>query len=126
MGLAPAEPLDQPDDPVGYSILLPKKSKDMFRGFSLDHSSFPVDPRTFDGTSRVAGCNTNSWIVAYALYLSSARISANKQFSVLFDEPNRRADGVSSFPVCFDADMFLARELRQLVFCGTQWRLFHD
>src|SRR3989442_5074384 len=98
----------------------------MFRGFSLDHSSFPVDRGTFDGTSRVAGCYTNSWIVAYALYLSSARISANEQFSVLFDEPDWGADGVSSFPVCFEADMFLAPELRQFVSCGTQWRLFHD
>ena len=78
MGLAAAEPLGEPDDPVGHSVLLPKKRENMFRGLWFDHSCFSVDPCALDGASRVAGSDTNSRIVPDALYLSSARISANE------------------------------------------------
>jgi len=96
----------------------------VFGGFRFDHSSFPVDPRALDSASHVTGGDTNSWIVADALYFSSIGISANEQFSVLFDEPHWGANRRSSLPVCFDADVFLACELGQFVSLRTQRRLF--
>jgi len=125
VGFAPAEPLDKPDDPVGHSVLFPKKRKDVFGGFRFDHSSLSINPPAFDGASRIAGGDTNPGIVSDPLYLSSARISANQQFSILFDEPNRSAHSLSSFPIRFKTDVFLAYKLRQHVSCGTQWRLLH-
>ena len=95
----------------------------MFGGFRFDHSSLSVDPRAFDGASRVTGGDTNPGIVSDPLYLSSARISANQQFSILFDEPNRSAHSLSSFPIRFKTDVFLAYKLGQHVPWGTQWRL---
>jgi len=82
----------------------------VFRGFRFDHSSLSVDPCAFDGASRVTGSEANSGIVSDPLYLSSDRIGANEKFSILFDEPNRRADWVPSFPVRFETDMFLSYE----------------
>src|SRR5207244_5544313 len=108
VSFAPAEPLDKPNDPVGHSVLLLQKREDAFGGSWFDYSSLSIDPCALDGASRVTCRDANSWIVSDALYLSSARVSANEQFSILFDEPNRRADWVSSFPVCFEADVFLA------------------
>jgi hypothetical protein len=95
----------------------------VFGGVWFDHSCFAVDPRSLYGASRVTCGDTNSWIVSDASYLSRVRIGANEQFPVLFDEPYRGANGVSSFPVCFDADVFLACELGQFVSCGGQLRL---
>jgi hypothetical protein len=83
--------------------------------FRVDCSSLPVNPCALDSSTSIANSDANSWIVAYPFYFSSIGISANEQFTVLFDEPNRGADRVSSLPVRFDADMFLARELRQFV-----------
>jgi hypothetical protein len=122
VSFAPAEPLDKPDDPVGHSVLLLQKREDAFGGFRFNHSRLSINPLAFDGASRVTSGDANSWIVSNALYLSGVRIGANEQFPVLFDEPYRGANGVSSFPVCFDADVFLACELGQFV-CGGQLRL---
>src|SRR2546427_3088756 len=78
LGFVPAESFGKPDESVGHPVLLPKQRKDMFAGFRFDHSSFPVDPRALDSASHVAGGDTNSWIVADALYFSSVGISANE------------------------------------------------
>ena len=110
VSFAPAEPLDKPDDPVGHSVLLLQKREDAFGGSWFDYSSLSVDPCALDGASRVTRGDANSWVVSDPLYLSSTRISANEKFSILFDEPNRRADWVPSFPVRFETDMFLSYE----------------
>ena len=126
VSFAPAEPLDKPDDPVGHSVLLLQKREDAFGGSWFDYSSLSVDPCALDGASRVTGNDANSWIIADPSYLSCAGICANEQFSTLFDEPDRCADCVSGFPVSLDADVFLASELAQLVFCRTRSRLLHE
>jgi len=82
----------------------------VFGGFRFNHSRLSINPLAFDGASRVTGGDTNSGIVSDPLYFSGTRIGANEQFSILFDEPNRRADGVPGLSVCFEADMFLACE----------------
>ena len=119
VSFASAEPLDKPDHPVGHPILFPQKREDVFEGFRSDHSGFSLDPSAFDRPSRVRGSDTYSWIVADAFYLARGGISANEQFSVLFDEPDRCADGIAGFSVGFEADVFLACELGQLVTCST-------
>jgi len=95
----------------------------VFGGFRFDHSSLSVDPCAFDGASRVTEGDTNSGIVSDPFYLSSAGISANEQFSILFDEPNRSAHSFSSFPIRFKTDVFLAYKLGQHVPCGTQMEI---
>ena len=125
VSFAPAEPLDKPDDPVGHSVLFLQKREDAFGGSWFDYSSLSVDPCALDGASRVTGGDTNPGIVSDPLYFSGARISANEQFSILFDEPNRSAYSRSSFPICFKTDMFLACELRQFVSCEAQPRVLH-
>jgi len=126
VSFAPAEPLDKPDDPVGHSVLLLQKREDAFGGSWFDYSSLSVDPCALDGASRVTRGDANSWVVSDPLYLSSTRISANEQFSTFFDEPDRGADCVSGFPVSLDADVLLASELGQLVFCRTPSRLLQE
>ncbi len=93
----------------------------MFGGFRIDYSSFSFDPGTLDCSAHVTSGDTNLWIVAYSLYLSSIRISSDEQFSVLFNEPDRCADRVSGLPVSFDADVFLARELGQFIVGNAHW-----
>jgi hypothetical protein len=90
----------------------------MFGGFWFDDSSFPFDPITFDGSAHVANGDANPWMVAYSLYLPRIRISSDEQFSVFFNEPDGSTNRVSGLSVGFDADMFLAGELGQLVSCS--------
>ena len=125
VSFAPAEPLYKPDDPVGHSVLLLQKREDAFGGSWFDYSSLSVDPCALDGASRVTRGDANSWVVSDPLYLSSTRISADEQLSILFDKPNRGAHGVPSLPICFKTDMFLACELRQFVSCEAQPRVLH-
>src|SRR5437879_13331343 len=115
VSFAPAEPLDEADDPVVHSVLFLQNREDAFGGSWFDYSSLSVNPCALDGASRVTGNDANSWIIADPSYLSCAGICANEQFSTLFDEPDRRADCVSGFPVSLDADVFLSSELGRLV-----------
>jgi hypothetical protein len=119
VGFAPAEPLSKPDDPVDRPVLLPKEREYVFGGFGVDRSSLCIYPCALDTSAHIAGGDANAWIVAYPFYFSGAGISANEQFSILFNEPDWGADRVSSLPVCFDADAFLASELGQFVSSGT-------
>jgi hypothetical protein len=87
----------------------------MFRGFCVDRPSLPVNPCALDTSAHITTGDADAWIVAYSFHFSSIGISADEQFSVLFDEPDRGANRVSSLSVCFDADAFLASELGQFV-----------
>jgi len=123
VGFAPAEPLGKPDDPVDRPVLLPKKREYLFRSFGVDRSSLPVNPCALDTSPHIAGGDANAGVVAYPLYFSGVGISADEEFSVLFDEPDWGANRVSSLPVCFDADAFLASKLGQFVSSCTLRRL---
>jgi hypothetical protein len=71
--------------------------------------AFPFDPFALDISTNITKSDENAGIVACRFNFSDVGISANEEFSILFDKPDRTADRSSGLPVCFGADVSLVR-----------------